>query len=74
MADARMKPRGVLIPIEQWRQLTETMVELSARAAFAAEYMIQRCDDFDGDPDIEDDDSLEDDDPAGQIANEDGGA
>ena len=58
--------RGVLIPIERWRALTETMLETAGRAALAAEFMVERCDMFDGDPDLEPDDYGEDDDPAGQ--------
>lgn len=54
---------GVLVPIEHWRRLTEAMVETANKAAVAAEYMIERCDEFDGDCDLEDDDPREDDDP-----------
>lgn len=45
--------RGVLVPIERWRALTEAMLDTAAKAAIAAEYMIERCDDFDGDSDLE---------------------
>ena len=56
MADIIITERGVLVPIERWRALTETMLETAGKAAIAAEFMIERCDAFDGDCDLEDDD------------------
>lgn len=53
MAEIIITERGVLVPIERWRALTEAMLDTAAKAALAAEYMIERCDDFDGDADDE---------------------
>lgn len=53
MANIVHTSRGILVSIERWREITQVMLDTAGKASLAPEFMIERCDDFDGDPDLE---------------------
>ena len=66
MAELFHHNSGIVIPRNEYEQLTEALTTIYKIGAVFAPRLIEKLDDEDGDADLEDDDPLEDDNPREQ--------